>query len=75
MSASPRNKEYTPPTKGRCAIARQTITSEVEAFLKNGGSIRTVASNLELTDANIKTKAKNKAARKRGSKSLSRVTA
>jgi hypothetical protein len=75
MSTSPRNKEYTPPTKGRCATERKAITSEVEAFLKNGGSIRTVPSNLELTDANIKTKAKNEAARKRGSKSLSKVTA
>ena len=75
MSTSPRNKDYAPPTKGRCEAERLAITSAVDSFLENGGSIKVIASNLELTDANIKTKAKNKAARKRGSKSLSRVTA
>jgi len=68
MSTSPRNKEYTAPTKPRCDAQRKEINQDTEAFLKKGGSVTTIEGDLETTDENIRINAKQAAARKRGLK-------
>lgn len=68
MSTSPRNKEYTAPTKPRCDAQRKEINKDIEAFLNSGGSIRGIESDLEITDENVRINAKQAAARKRGLK-------
>lgn len=63
-------QEYTPPTKSRCEAQSKKIESDIATFLNNGGAITTIETELEVTDANIRTKAKRDSARKRGLKTI-----
>jgi hypothetical protein len=67
---SSKDKEYTPPTAARCKEDAERIEREIEAFVNNGGSINIINSDLEITDAHKKTKAKRDTARKRGIKKM-----
>jgi hypothetical protein len=60
------NKEYSAPNTAKCKANAERIERQTKAFLAKGGSIETVANKTEITAANIKMKAKQKAARKRG---------
>jgi hypothetical protein len=67
---SSKNKEYTPPTAARCKEDSDRIKHEVEAFLAKGGAINKINSDIEITNAHKRTKAKRDTARKRGMKKM-----
>jgi hypothetical protein len=63
-------KEHMPPTAARCKEDAERIELEIKTFLNNGGSIKLINSDLEITDAYKKTQAKRDSARKRGMKKM-----
>mgnify|MGYP006099538189 CR=1 FL=1 len=61
--------EYTTPNTAKCLENSAQIKRETEAFLKNGGQIKVLESQL-ITEAAKSEASKNEAARKRGMKNF-----
>lgn len=61
---------YSPPTSAKCKKIAEQIKRDMEAFLKNGGKIQQLESNIKRTEAQRRAEQKAMVARYRGIKNM-----